>query len=247
MKRYLLFIVISLLLISITATACSQPATKIRVATEADFPPFTYIDEQTGQIVGFDIDLMKAIASKESLEIEFVKVPFPSLLEGMAQGEYDAAISAISITDERKKDMLFSDSYFTAGQVVTARADNSSITGKESLSGRVVGVVTGSTSTASVSQIAGVTIKYYDDYGDVFEDLINGSISAIISDSTVAASYVSANPDKLRIAGEPFTQEYYGIAVAKDKAELLNKINAGLKAVKSEGLIENLTQKWLAE
>jgi polar amino acid transport system substrate-binding protein len=245
MKRSLLLVLIWLLLVSIMATSCSQQATKVRVATNATYPPFTYIDEQTGQIVGFDIDLIKAIAQKENLEIEFVDVAFKPLLEDMAQGKYDTAISAISITEGRKKDMLFSDPYFVAGHVVTVRKDNTSITGKDNLVGKVIGVEIGSTSADSVSEMAGVTIKDYVDYGSAFNDLMNGVVDAVVSDNTIAVNYVTENPDKLRIAGEPFTQEYYGIAVAKNKAELLARINAGLKAVKREGLIEKLTQKWL--
>jgi polar amino acid transport system substrate-binding protein len=80
-----------------------------------------------------------------------------------------------------------------------------------------------------------------------FDDLMNGAIDAVVSDNTIASIYVARNPDKLKIAGEPFTQENYGIAVAKNKPELLEKINAGLEAVKSEGLIEELTQKWLPQ
>jgi polar amino acid transport system substrate-binding protein len=245
MKRSLLFVLIGLLVVSMVLISCNQTPTKIRVATNATYPPFTYIDEQTGQIVGFDIDLMNAIAEKENLKIEFINVDFKPLLEGMAQSKYDAAISAISITDGRQKDMLFSDPYFLTGHVVTVRKDDTSITGKDTLTGKVVGVETGSTSAASVSEMEGVTVKDYVDFMAAFDDLMNGVIEAIVSDNTIASNYVANYPDKLKIAGEPFTQEYYGIAIAKNKPELLTKINAGLNTVKSEGLIEELTQKWL--
>jgi len=197
--------------------------------------------------VGFDIDLMNAIAAKEDLEIEWVKVDFKPLLEGMAQGKYDAAISAISITEERRKDMLFSYPYFVTSHIVTVRQDNTSITGKDSLTGKVVGVETGSTSAASVSEMTGVTGKDYADLTPGWDDLINGVIDAIVSDKTIASDYVSRYPDKLKIVGPPFSQENYGIAVVKNKPELLAKINAGLEAVKGEGLIESLTQKWLPQ
>jgi len=245
MKRSLLFVLVGLLLVSMVLTSCSQQATKVRVATNATYPPFTYVDEQTGQIVGFDIDLITAIAQKRNLEIEFVDVAFEPLLEGMAQGNYDAAISAISITEERKKDMLFSDPYFMAGHVVTVHKDNTSITGKDSLTGKVVGVEIGTTSAADMSEMEGVIIKTYIEYGSAFNALMNGVIDAVVSDDAIAINYVTRNPDKLKLVGEPFTQEYYGIAVAKNKTELLAKINAGLKAVKSEGLIEKLSQRWL--
>ena len=247
MKHSLLFALIGLLVVSMVLISCNQTPTKIRVSTNATYPPFTYIDEQTGQIVGFDIDLMNAIAEKENLKIEFINVGFKPLLEGMAQSKYDAAISAISITDGRQKDMLFSDPYFLTGHVVTVRKDDTSITGKDALTGKVVGIETGSTSAASVSEMEGVTVKDYVDFMAAFDDLMNGAIDAVVSDNTIASIYVARNPDKLKIAGEPFTQENYGIAVAKNKPELLEKINAGLEAVKSEGLIEELTQKWLPQ
>ncbi len=247
MKRFLSFVLISLLLASIISISCSQTPGKIRVATNATYPPFTYIDKQSGQLVGFDINLMNLIAEKENLQVEFIIVSFKPLLEGMALGTYDAAISAISITEARQKDMLFSQPYFVSGHVVTVFIDNNTITGKDSLVGKVVGVETGSTSAVDVSQMKGVTAKYYVDFPEAFDDLMNSKIDAVVSDSTIASLYVANYPDKLKIAGEPFTQENYGIAVAKNKPELLAKINAGLAALKAEGTLDELTQKWLPQ
>ena len=245
MKRFLLLVLVGLLAVSLILTSCSQKAEGVLVATDATYPPFEYVDEETGDIIGFDIDLMKAIAEKENLEIEFIDVRFEPLLEGMAQGKYDAAISSISITEERQNDMLFSDPYFVVGHVVTVHKDNTSITGKDSLTGKVVGVAIASTSAAEMSEMEDVTIKAYIEYGAAFNDLMNGVIDAVVSDDPIAINYVCRNPDKLRIVGEPFTPEYYGIAVAKNKAKLLAKINAGLKRVKSQGLMEELSHKWL--
>jgi len=101
MKRSLCLVLISLLAVSMVLTSCAQKTTKIVVATDATWPPFEYVNEQTKEIEGFDIDLLKAIAEKENLEIEFKNVAWDPLLAGMAQGTYDAAISSISITAER--------------------------------------------------------------------------------------------------------------------------------------------------
>jgi polar amino acid transport system substrate-binding protein len=245
MKRFLLLVLVGLLAVSLVLTSCSQKAERVLVATDATYPPFEYVDEETGDIIGFDIDLMKAIAEKANLEIEFIDVRFEPLLEGMAQGKYDAAISSISITEERQRDMLFSDPYFMVKHVVTVHKDNNSITDKDSLTGKVVGVETGSTSAADMSEMEGIIIKTYMEYGSAFNDLMNGVIDAVVSDDPIAINYVSRNPDNLRIVGEPFTPEYYGIAVTKNKAKLLAKINAGLKRVKSQGLMEELSHKWL--
>jgi polar amino acid transport system substrate-binding protein len=246
MKRSLLLGLIGLLIVSVIPLSCSQTPSVIRVATNATYPPFTYVDNQ-GNIIGFDINLMNAIALKENLQVHYVNVNFKPLLEGMAQGKYDAAISAISITEARQKDMLFSEPYFVTGHVVTVFIENNTITGKDSLAGKVVGVETASSSAADVSEMAGVTPKYYGDFQSAFDDLMNNRIDAVVSDKTIASIYVANYPSKLKIVGEPFSQENYGIAVAKNKPELLEKINAGLRAVKGEGLIEELTQKWIPQ
>jgi polar amino acid transport system substrate-binding protein len=244
MKKSIWLIIAGLMLMSLVAASCSSTPTKIRVATDATWPPFESISEQTKQVEGFDIDIMNKIAEKEKLDIEYVNVAFDPLLAGMAQGMYDAAISSITITEDRQKDMLFSDPYFAAGQIVTVRKDNTSITGKDTLTGKV-GAQLGTTGAMEVEKVKTSTLKTYDDIGLAFQDLMNGQINAVVCDNPVALGYVGKNPDKLKIAGGIFTDENYGIAVAKGKTDLLAKINAGIKAVKSEKLIEELSKKWL--
>jgi polar amino acid transport system substrate-binding protein len=246
MKRILWLVVVGLLAISLVLSGCGTKAvTKVRVATDATWPPFESVNEQTKQIEGFDIDLLNAIAEKENLEIEFINVAWDPLLAGVAQGTYDAAISSISITEERQKVMLFSDPYFAAGQLIAVRKDNTTITGKASLSGKTVGVQLGTTGNIEVDNIAGATAKPYDDIGLAFQDLMNGQIDAVVADNPLVLSYIGKNPTKLKTAGDVFSAENYGIAVAKGKTDLLNKINSGLKKIKAEGLIEQLSKKWL--
>lgn len=244
MKKLLLLAIIGALLAGLAFTSCSSTPAKIRVATDATWAPFESINEQTKQVEGFDIDIMNAIAAKENLNIEYVNVAFDPLLAGMAQGTYDAAISSITITADRQKDMLFSDPYFEAGQIITVQKSNTTIADKNTLTGKV-GAQLGTTGAIEVGKIAGATLKTYDDIGLAFQDLMNGQIAAVVCDNPVAMGYVGKNPDKLKIAGNVFTDENYGIAVAKGKTDLLAKLNAGIKAVKAEGLIETLTKKWL--
>ena len=96
-----------------------------------------------------------------------------------------------------------------------------------------------------ISFLAAANLKTYDDIGLAFQDLMNGQINAVVCDNPVALGYVGTNPAKLKTAGGVFTDENYGIAVAKGKTDLLNKINAGIKAIKDEGLINQYSQKWL--
>ncbi len=246
MKRLFWFVLVGLLMAGVLLSGCAQETVKVRVATDATWPPFESVNEQTKEIEGFDIELLNAIAKKEGLQIEFINVGFDPLLAGIAQCQYDAAISSITITEDRKKDMLFSDPYFEAGQIVTVRADNTAIDGKDTLTGKVVGAQIGTTGAIEVSNIQGATLKTYDDIGLAFQDLINGQIDAVVADNPLALNYVGKNPTKLKSVGSVFTQENYGIAVCKSKPDLVAKINSGLKAVKQEGLVEQLSQKWLA-
>jgi polar amino acid transport system substrate-binding protein len=244
MKRLCLFTVTVLLLLALAA-GCSSQGDTIRVATDATWPPFEYVDEATKEIEGFDIDLLNAIAEKEGLDIEFINVGFDPLLAGIAQCQYDAAISAMTITEERQEKMLFSDPYFEAGQVVTVRIDNTDITGKDALEGKIAGAQIGTTGALAIDEMDGVTLKTYDDIGLAFQDLMNGQTDAVVADNPLALEYINKNPTKLKTAGEVFTEEYYGIAICMTNTELQAKINAGLKAVKDEGLIEELIQKWI--
>ena len=244
MKRIALHILIGLILVTIL-TSCTQKTEKIRIATDATWPPFEHVNEQTKEIEGFDIDLIKAIAEKEGLDIEILNVAWDPLLAGVAQCQYDAAISSVSITPERAEEMLFSDPYFQVGQLVTVGIDNTDIKSKDDLAGKVAGAQIGTTGSFAIEDIDGATLKTYDDIGLAFQDLINGQIDAVVADNPLAYGYIGKNPDKLKTVGDVFTSEDIGIAVCKSKPELLKQINSGLKAVKAEGLIEQLIDKWL--
>ena len=119
---------------------------------------------------------------------------------------YDAAISSITITEDRKKDMLFSDPYFAAGQLVVVRVNNTTITGKDTLKGNVA-VQLGTTGDIEVQKIQGAVAKPYDDIGLAFQDLMNGQVDAVIADLAPSANFVLLNQDKLKLVGEQFTDE----------------------------------------
>jgi len=140
--------------------------------------------------------------------------------------------------------MLFSDPYFDAGQIVTVRINNTTINNKNDLTGKTVAVQLGTTGAIEVGNISGATAKPYDDIGLAFQDLMNGQVDAVVCDNPVALNYVATNPTKLKTTGTVFTNEQYGIAVAKGKDDLLKKINDGLAQVKAAGTIHTLAVKW---
>jgi polar amino acid transport system substrate-binding protein len=246
MKRLLGCILVGLILMVVVVGAygCGQGEAKVRVATDATWPPFEYVNEDTMEIEGFDIDLFTAIAEAADIDVEFLNVAWDPLLAGVAQCQYDAAISSITITPERAEEMLFSDPYFEAGQLISVRIDNTDINSKEDLDGKTAGAQIGTTGSFEIEAIEGATLKTYDDIGLAFQDLMNGQIDAIVADSPLTLGYVNANPDKIKTVGEMLTSESYGIAVCKDNPELLDKINAGLAQVKADGIIDELIDEW---
>ena len=247
MKR-LSIVVVAVLVVGVLAAACGGSAaapTKIKIGTDATFPPFETVDEKTKELIGFDIDLMKAVAVKAGLDVEFVNVAFDPLLAGIVQCQYDGGIAAITITDERKQMMAFSNPYFDAGQVVVVKKSNTTIQGKEGLTNKIVGSQIGTTGAIEIQKIAGAQLKTYDSFDLAFQDLINGQIDAVIADNPLALGYIGKSADTLKVAGSVFTSESYGIAVCNKRADLVQKLNQGIAAVKADGTLDKLVQKWI--
>jgi len=218
----------------------------IRVATDATWPPFEIVDETTKEIVGYDIDLFNAIGEIAGLKIEFVNSPFDSLLSGIATCQFDAAISAITITEDRAKEMLFSDPYINAGQIVVVKTSNTVVKSKDDLVGLEVGAQLGTTGEIEAKAIANTTVKPYDTVDLAFLDLQNGQIDAVIADYPTAFGFILKSPDKIKAVGDVFTDESYGIAVCKTKPEIVTRINAALKQLVDEGKLVELEAKWLS-
>lgn len=251
MNRKLSLLIAVLVVLSMLLGACqtagSGTKTKIRVATEAAYPPFEVMNEQTNQPEGFDIDLMNEIAKKANLEVEYQNTPFDAVLTGIATCQFDAAISAITITEERKEKIGFSNPYINAGQITTVRLDNTDIKGPADLKGKTIGVQLNTTGQIEVEKIEGVTVKPYDTVDLAFLDLQNGQVDAVVADYPTTLNFINRNKDKLKTTGEVFTEESYGIAVCKTNTELLDKFNKALAELEKEGFIKKLEEKWLAQ
>ena len=250
MKRLKLFSIAACVLLAILASACSPAPSarpKLTVACDATWPPFEIVNEQTKELDGFGPELMRAIAARAGLDIELVNVGFDSLLAGISQCQYDMAVSSITITDERKKTILFSDPYYAAGQIVTVRKDNDGVKGKDDLPGKTVGGQIGTTGIIEAGKIPGAKVKTFDEVGFAFQDVISGQLDAVIADNPVAQLYVNKNKDRLQTAGPIFTNEYYGIAICQKNAYLVPRVNAALKALKEEGFLDKLSKKWIGQ
>jgi polar amino acid transport system substrate-binding protein len=218
------------------------------VATDATWPPMEYVDENSKEIIGFDIDLMTAIADAGGFTVEFKNTAWDGIFAGLAAGKYDAIISSVTITDERKKEMDFSQPYINAGQILVVPSSMKGVSELADMEGMTVAAQIGTTGSFEIEKVAGVDLKTYDEIGLAFEDLVNGRIDGVVADTPVAADFALQSESykgKLKIVGDPFTEEYYGVCIQKGNTEVLDAVNAGLDKVLGTAKYENIEKKWL--
>ena len=252
LKKILLISFVLLAAASLLLVGCKkkeEPAEEMHIviATDATWPPMEMVDENK-EIVGFDIDLMKAAAKAGGFTVEFKNTAWDGIFAGLAAGEYDAVMSSVTITEERKETMDFSVPYINAGQVLIVPQETTGVTTLADLKGKAVGAQIGTTGSFEVEKVSGVELKTYDEIGLAFEDLVNGRIAGVVADTPVAADFALMNPNykgKLKIVGKPFTEEYYGVAVKKGNTKVLDTINKGLKAVLDTDTYKQIEDKWL--
>jgi peptide/nickel transport system substrate-binding protein len=225
-------------------TATEAPPSAYKIGTNAEYPPFENVDE-AGEIVGFDVDLFEAIAEVAGFEFEWVNTRWDGIFVALQSGEFDAVISAATITEERAEIVDFSDPYFNAGQMITVRAGETGIKGPEDLAGRKVGVQLGTTGDIWLTDETQAEVVRYDENTLAFQALANGDLDAAVADGPTAVDIVKANPEmNLKVLPEVYTDELYGIAVNEDRAELLVAINRALAALRADGTYDAIYDKW---
>jgi polar amino acid transport system substrate-binding protein len=218
--------------------SAAAPAKVYVVGTDAAYAPFESQNEK-GEIVGFDIDILKAVAAKAGIEVKFVNTPWEGIFNALAQGDRDIVVSAVTITDERKQTIDFSDPYFDAQQLIAVRND-SKVKSFADLKTLKVGVQTGTTGDEAVTKLLGKTsnsIKRFESTPLALKELESSGVDAVVADNGVVVHYVANNPggNFKTVADQSFVPEQYGIAIKKGNAELLGKINKGLADIKADG------------
>lgn len=246
MKFFRLFSATALV-IAAFSTATFAATKSIKVATDATWPPMEMVDANK-HIVGYDIDFLNAVAKEAGITVEFKNTAWDGIFAGLDSGQYDAIISSVTITDERKAKYDFTDAYTSIGQIlVVPKTDKTSKTIAD-LKGKKVGSQIGTTATMEVKKVAGVESKTYDEIGLAFEDMAAGRISGVVCDEPVAAHFALQKKEygeKFKIVGKPFTKEGYGIVVKKGNKDLVAILNKGIKAVKTKKLDAKIHNKWV--
>lgn len=235
-----------LLLVALCGPVAAE--TTIIFATDATWPPMEFVNDQK-QVVGYSIAFMTAAGKEAGFTPVFKNTAWDGIFAGLEAKKYDAIVSSVSITDERKKKMDFSEPYFTVRQALIV---NKTSTAKSlaDLKGQKVGGQIGTTGYFAIKAAAGVEAKSYDEVGLAMEDLNVGRITAVVCDDPVAANYaLDKYKDKLKIAAiiESGEAENYGVAVNKGNAATLALINKGIAAVKAKGLDKDLKVQWIGQ
>ena len=232
-------------------SAASAPAGAARVyvvGTDAAYAPFESQNEK-GEIVGFDIDIVSAIAQKAGIAVKFVNTPWEGIFNALAQGDRDLLVSSITITDERRQTMDFSDPYFDANQLIAVKAD-STVARFDDLKPLKVGVQTGTTGDEAVGKLQGKTstnIRRFESTPLALKELESGGVDAVVADNGVVVNYVVNNAgNKFKTVSDPaFVPEQYGIAVKKGNAALLARLNKGLAEIKADGTYQRIVTQYL--
>lgn len=220
---------------------------KLVIASDATWPPMEFVNENK-EIVGFAPDMIKAVAEAAGFDIELKNTAWDGIFAGLAAGSYDAICSSVTITEERKASMDFSDPYVNAGQVLVVSKSLDGVSSLSDMKGKKVGAQIGTTGAIEIGKYDGVILATYDEVGLAFEDLANGRIAGVVADNPIAADFAMQNPkfkDALKIVGEPFTDEWLGVAVKKGDTKTIALINDGLAKIKANGKLDEIAAKWL--
>lgn len=213
------------------------------MGTNATFPPYEYVDDNK-KIVGIDAEIAQAIADKLGMKLEIKDMEFDSLIPAVKSDSIDVVLAGMTVTDERKQSVDFSDSYSTGVQVIIVK-EGSDIKSADDLKGKKIGVQSGTTGDSYCTTDFGQeNVKQFSNGSLAVAALANGQVDCVVIDNEPAKNYVAANTG-LKILDTEYVTEEYAIAVSKDNPDLLKKINTALKELKEAGKIDEIVGKYI--
>ena len=228
---------------SAAAELTTVEAGKLTMATNATFPPYEMTTD-AGTIEGIDVDTAQAIAEKLGLELQIDDMDFDAALLSVQQGKADIVMAGVTVTDERKAVMDFSDSYATGIQSIIV-PEGSDITSPDDLAGKKIGTQRGTTGYIYCSDDFGDdAVVAYDDGLTAVQALNNGQVDAVVIDNAPAKEFVAANPG-LVILDTSYAEEDYAIGMNKSNTALLEAVNAALEELKADGTLQAIVDKYI--
>jgi glutamate transport system substrate-binding protein len=204
-------------------------ADKVRIGVKEDQPGLGYLDAATGERSGFDVEMATWIAASlgfDADKIEFKAIPSANRESAIVNGDIDYYVGTYSITDKRKEQIDFAGPYFETGQGLLVAADNDDIKGEDDLAGKTVCSATGSTPIQNIKDnFPDTKTEEFDTYSQCVEALNDGKVDAVTTDQAILIGYAAQFPDDLKVVGEPFSTELYGIGLPKGDDALRHFIN----------------------
>jgi polar amino acid transport system substrate-binding protein len=229
--------------------ALAEPTaiTKIVIGLDDNFPPMGFRNENN-ELVGFDIDMARETSKRMGVEAEFKPIDWSAKEAELNSKRVDVLWNGLTITDERKKNIGFTDPYMENHQIIIVAA-NSPIQSKADLANRVVGAQEGSSAVDAIKKEADIANSFKDlkTFGDnitALMDLSTGRLDAVVVDEVVGRYYIAKRANEYRVLPDHFGTEDYGVGTRKEDTELLSKINTTLKEMKQDGSAEKIANQW---
>ncbi len=252
MKKVLVFLMMAMMACSLLLAGCggdekkADSAKVLRAGTEPAFAPFEFPKEGSKELTGFDVELIQALGKQLGYKVEMESMGFDALIPALNAGNIDVAIAGMTITDERKKVVDFTDSYYTSGLMIMVRKD-STVKSLDDLKGKTIACQIGTTGEFKSRSVEGANVKAFNTQDEAALELKNGGADAVIGDAPVIDYYMAqAGKDFAMTVGEKMEAEPYGIAVKKD-SKLAGELNKALAEMKKNGEYDKLYTKWFGE
>lgn len=212
----------------------------ILVGNSPDYPPYENMDGD--KRVGFDIDMMEAVAEKLGVDVKWKTMGFDTIIAAVTMKQVDIGCSGFSVTEERKKSVDFTDAYYRSGQIIVVNPGSDIKSGAD-LSGKRVAAQIGTTGVEAAKKVEGTEVVEPENWSVAFMMLKTKSVDAVVADIPVAQEY--AKKQGFEIAPEPLTEELNAIIVPKGNEDLVEALNGALAEVKAEGTLDKLVEKWM--
>jgi polar amino acid transport system substrate-binding protein len=247
--------VASVSLVVSAASAAGLPdlgGRQVLAVTENAYTPLNFADPKTGEGIGWEYDAFNEIGKRLNLKVEWKLASWDTMIEAVRNGQFDVGMDGITITDERKKQVDFSDPYMTSQQFMLVRAAENRFTDAKSFAASkdlLIGAQAGTTNFyVAVNNVLdgnekNPRIKLFDTFGASVQALKSGDVDLVLMDKTSAAGYMGASPNSFKIVGEPLGTEEFGF-IFKPGSDLVAPVDAAIKAMKDDGTIDKLNQKW---
>lgn len=254
MRKFLLALVLVLALPLVVAAQDAElpdlDGLEVVIGMENLYVPFQFLDPRTNEPIGFEYDLIMELASRLNFVPVFETVSWDAQIVAVGNGEFDMSANGITITEERAQVVAFSDGYISASQVLMVRKDEDRFTDAESLAaidGLTIGTQPGTTNYDLAVELVGADrVVAYETFGVTVQALIAGDVDAVLMDSIAGVAVLAQFPDALMIVGEPLTSEELGFIFPLG-SELVEPVNLALAAMKEDGTLDELIEKWFVD